>query len=264
MRIGIFDSGLGGLIIAKNVIKLLPKYNYTYLGDTKNIPYGNKTQNQIYNLTKRALVQLFKQDCKLVIIACNTSSAKALRKVQREFLPKYFPDRKVLGVIVPTLESIPKNSKKIGVLATTSTVKSHAYKKELFKLNPKLKVIEQSAPELASLIEAGELGKAQVQLIKYINKLISQNVDTVILGCTHYCYLKDSLTNNYSKNINIISQDVIIPKKLREYLKNHPEIKKEISSKGSNEFYITKINTNYSRISDQLFGKKINFKLTNT
>ena len=261
MRIGIFDSGLGGLIIAKSVIKTLPKYSYTYLGDTKNIPYGKKSQAQIYNLTKKALVQLFKLDCKLVIIACNTSSAKALRKIQREFLPKKYPDRKVLGVIVPTLEAIPKNAKKIGVLATTSTVKSHAYKKELFKLNPELKVIEQSAPELASLIEAGKLENAEKQLTKYLNNLLSKQVDTIVLGCTHYCYLKQIIQKSISSKIKLISQDNIIPLKLKTYLLKHPEISNTISTNSNKDFYITKQNSNYPKIAEKLFGKKVNFKL---
>lgn len=263
MRIGIFDSGLGGLIITKNVIKTLPKYSYVYLGDTKNIPYGKKSQSQIYNFTKKSLIQLFKQNCKLVIIACNTSSAKALRKIQQEFLPKQYPDRNVLGVIVPTLESIPKYAKKLGVLATTSTVKSHAYKKELFKLNPNLEVIEQSAPELATLIESGKLEKAKTQLTKYTKRLILQNVDTVILGCTHYCFLKDTLEKTFGKQINIISQDDIIPTKLKQYLINHPEIEKVISTNENYTFNITKLNSNYSKITQKLFGTKINFKLVN-
>src|ERR1700722_1467195 len=124
MKIGIFDSGLGGLGVSKAIMAKLPKYDYVYLGDTKNLPYGNKSQSQIFSLTTKALRFLFAQDCKLVIIACNTSSAKALRKIQREFLPKYFPDRKVLGVIVPTIEAVAQgpglpSDGNIGIIATT-------------------------------------------------------------------------------------------------------------------------------------------------
>ncbi len=262
MRIGIFDSGLGGLIITKGIIKTLPHYNYTYLGDIENIPYGKKTQSQILNLTKKVLIKLFLDDCKIVIIACNTSSAKALRKIQQEFLPKYYPDRKVLGVIIPTLESIPPTAKRVGILATISTVKSHSYKKELKKIYPKLKVIEQSAPELATLIENGEYTKAENELKKYTFKLLKQKVDTIVLGCTHYAYLKKHIQKITKNKATIISQDDIIPQKLKQYLNNHSEIEKLLDKNYKQNFQVTKINKNYDKISKQLFGKRINFILT--
>src|SRR5579859_3847056 len=130
MKIGIFDSGLGGLVIAKSIIKRLPAYDYVYLGDTANVPYGSRGQAEIFRLTRRAVRRLFEDGCQLVIVACNTASTNALRKIQQEFLPKNFPDRRVLGVIIPTLESIDANHRRIGVIGTKATIKSGIYKKE--------------------------------------------------------------------------------------------------------------------------------------
>lgn len=263
MKIGIFDSGLGGLLISKAIISKLPKYDYTYFGDTKHMPYGKLSQAEILKYTKQALIFLFENNCKLVIIACNTSSAKALRKIQREFLPKFYPNKKVLGVIVPTLEKISNSSSKIGVLATSSTVNSHAYKRELKKINPKIEVIEQSAPELATLIEKGEIGKAKNELKKYLNKLTNKKISTLVLGCTHYCLLKNEIKATLGNKIKVISQDNIIPEKLKEYLKKHTEIEKNLTKNSKYEFAITKYNKSYKKIGKNLFGRKINFKLVN-
>lgn len=262
MRIGIFDSGLGGLIIAKSIIKKLPQYDYIYLGDTKNLPYGNKSQAKIYELTTKALIYLFSKDCKLVIIACNTSSAKALRKIQHEFLPKYFPDRKVLGVIVPTVEVIiASKAKRIGVLATPSAAKSHAYKKEILKLNPKAFVYEHGAPLLTPLIEANKLENIDTVLKKYLKPILAKKIDSLILGCTHYPILIKHIKGIVGKGIKVVSQDEIIADKLNRYLKKHFEINNKLSKKGERSYRVTKANKNYKEISQNLFGKSLTFEI---
>jgi glutamate racemase len=263
MKIGIFDSGLGGLVIAKAIFKKLPAYDYLYLGDTKNLPYGNKTQSEILKLTESALRLMFEQDCGLVIIACNTSSAKALRIIQQRFLPKYYPQKKVLGVIVPTLESIPKASSKVAILATTSTVNSHAYKKELSKLRPKVKILEQSAPKLVPLIEANRINDAARPLAGYLRGLMGKKVDTLILGCTHYPLLIKQIRNIVGKKVSIISQEAIVPPKLKNYLFRHKDISAKLSKSHKKIFEVTKRNRGFEQVANALFGKKVALKKVN-
>jgi len=263
MRIGIFDSGLGGLIITKAIIKKLPKYDYIYLGDTKRVPYGNRSQETIYEFTKQAVDFLFKQNCALIIIACNTASSMALRRIQQEYLPVSYPDRRVLGVIVPTVEEIGKRPKKIGVLATTSTVESHAYKKELSKVNPKIKIVEQQAPLLVPIIESNALQYADSILKSYIKPLMNKKVDDILLGSTHYSILKAKIKKIVGEKIKIISQEEIIPRKLKNYLLRHPEIDKKLSKNRKRIFEITDKNTNFDAVAKTLFGRKLKFKLVN-
>ena len=262
-KIGFFDSGLGGLVIAKAVMAKLPKYDYIYYGDTKNLPYGNKSQKQIYELTINALTYLFGQGCLLVVIACNTASAKALRKVQREFLPKRFPDRKVLGVIVPTIEEVvsDKKLKTIGIISTSSTAKSHAYKKEIQKIAPALKVFEQAAPKLVPMIENDTLELIDVPLKGYLSGLIKRKVNALVLGCTHYPILKKQIQLAIGRNIKVFSQEEIIPKKLALYLKKHKEISERLSKQSSRIFVVSKKTHVFEKISRKLFGRKINLRI---
>ncbi len=241
MKIGVFDSGLGGLNILRELLKKLPQYDYVYLGDTKNLPYGEKTQEQIFKFTKKAVNYLFKeQDCALVLVMCNTASAKALRKLQREWLPKNFPDRRILGPIIPTVEYC-KNAKRVGVLATKATVDSKVYIKELKKLNPEIKVFQKSAPKLVPLIEAGKIRESESSLDVYLKPLLAKNIDSLILsGSTHYSVLKGYAKKKYGKEIQIYSQDEIIPNSLEKYLKNHPEISVKLSKNSERQFLVTK------------------------
>lgn len=267
MNIGIFDSGLGGLVITKSIKKLLPEYNYVYLGDTKRVPYGNRSHSTVYEFTCDALKYLFeKENCSLVIIACNTASARALRKVQQEFLPKYFPDRKVLGVLIPTAEEVV-NFKKVGILATKGTVNSNTFKSEINKLNSRVEVYQNASPMLVPLIEEGEITLVKPFLEKYLKPLLSKKIDALVLGCTHYPILKKEIRalcslgvggKKSTKNIKIISQDEIIPKKLKDYLARHKEIK--LSKKGSMKILFTDITPTVEELSRKWFGKdaKIN------
>jgi glutamate racemase len=262
-KIGVFDSGLGGLVIAKAIIKKLPQYDYIYFGDTKNLPYGEKTQKEIFEFTTKALKYLFVQGCSLVIIACNTSSAKALRKIQREFLPKNFPDKKVLGVIVPTIETLAMKSSAsaaIGVLATSSTVNTHAYKREIKKINPKIKVFEQPAAKLVPMIENDTLELVDFQLEQYISKLLKNMISALVLGCTHYPILKKNIQKLVGKKIKVISQEDIIPAKLALYLKKHAKITKQLTKNGSQTYFVSKINPDFEKVANRLFGKKIALK----
>ncbi len=263
MTIGIFDSGLGGLVIAKSIFKRLPKYDYVYLGDTKNLPYGEKTSSQIYSYTKKAVDFLFKQNCELVIVACNTSSALALRKLQQQYLPKNYPDRRILGVVVPTLEFAYKNHrrKKIGVIGTSATIKSHIYKKELSKIDNEAKIFEIATPKLVPLIEANSLQQAQKALELYLKTLQKQNIEALILACTHYPILKRQVKGMVGKNVEVISQDEIIPGKLVDYLKRHPEIEVKLAKHRKRDFLVTTLNKNFSSVAKLLFGKELDLRL---
>ena len=188
--IGVFDSGLGGLTILKYFLKELPQYNYIYLGDSARAPYGNRSQDVIYNYTKEAVDFLFSKGCQIIIFACNTASSQALKKIQQEYLPKKYPNKKVLGVIIPLVEEATKNDriKKIGVIGTKATIKSNVYAKELLKLNPKSKIFQKKAPLLVPLIEEGWIKKKETKMIlkKYLRELKMEQVDALILACTHY------------------------------------------------------------------------------
>ncbi|PIR96338.1 MAG: glutamate racemase [Candidatus Doudnabacteria bacterium CG10_big_fil_rev_8_21_14_0_10_42_18] len=264
MKIGIFDSGLGGLIIAKAVIKKLPKYDYAYLGDTKRVPYGNRSQATVYEFTRQAVEYLFKkQNCQLIILACNTASSEALRKIQQSYLPKNFPNRRVLGVIIPTMETVAedKKNKRVGVLATSGTVNSHIYKKELKKLTPKIKIVEQAAPLLVPLAEFDGMQYSDKILKNYLKPLITAKVNKIVLGCTHYPLFSNKIKKIVGGKVDILSQDKILPGKLKEYLKKHKETDTKLSRNGKRKFLVTDVNQNLKQASGLLFGKSIKFKM---
>lgn len=264
-KIGIFDSGLGGLVIAKAIFKALPNYSYVYLGDTAFVPYGEKTPKQIYQRTEKAVDFLFKQGCELIIVACNTSSAVALRKIQQKYLPAHYPNRRVLGVVIPTLEVAGerRHSGSLGVLSTTATAKAHIYKKELKKISPKLKIYEATAPALVPMIEGNKISEIDDKLQGYLKLLTKHKIYAIILACTHYPLLKQKISQTLGKNVKIISQDEIIPGKLALYLQKHKEIKNLIGQEKKRVFYLTKITPEFKIVAGRLFGKKLLFKKTN-
>lgn len=253
MKIGIFDSGLGGLLVLESVRKALPEYDYVYLGDTKRVPYGSKTQATIYKWSQAAVDYLFrKEQCQIVIIACNTVSVKALRKLQREYLPNHFPHRRILGVVVPTLETVVQNGyKRVGLIGTTATVGSQVYAKELSKLHSRAKFFAQATPELVPLLEDNNLNEAKTILHRYLKVLNKKNIDALILGCTHYCLLKTETQRMLTKKVVVISQDKIIPGKLRNYLRKHPEIETRLSRRRILKLLCTQYNPSYNK---QLLG----------
>ena len=256
MRIGIFDSGLGGLIVTRAIRKMMPKYDYVYFGDTKRVPYGNKSQEAVFEFTKEAIDYLFrKENCAIVIIACNTASARALKKIQQNYLKKNFPDRKVLGVLIPAAE-VASKYKRVGVLATLGTVTSDAWAIEIKKLNRKAKVFQNPAPMLVPLIEEGENMRAKPFILKYLEPFKSKELDALVLGCTHYPMLKKEIKKMISKDIKIISQDEIIPAKLKDYLVHHPEITNKLSQTRNVKILITDKTQNIERLVKKWFSIK--------
>lgn len=258
MKIGLFDSGLGGLIVAHSLIQNLPQYDYVYLGDTARVPYGNRSQEAIYEFTQNAVEYLFKQDCQLVLIACNTASAEALRKIQQEYLPAHHPDRKVLGVLIPTAEEVVEQTEnnKVGVIATAGTVGSQTYVTEIQKLNPDVEVFQQATPLLVPLIENNVLKYVEPILDDYLSPLLQANIDTLVLGCTHYPLLKDIIRSKVG-SVKVISQDEIIPAKLRGYLQRHPEIDEKLSKNATRTFLTTDISQSATEIAASLFGEEV-------
>lgn len=242
MKIGFFDSGLGGLFILKHVAEELPDYSYVFLGDTENVPYGGKSDEEIFTLVTRSLRTLFEHDCLLVIFACNTASVTALYKVQHEWLPREFPDRKVLGVIIPTVEEIlAQPTERVALIATERTIRSGKYERELAARDTKIKLLPHATPTLVPLIESDRLDEAKQEVINIVrDKLIPHDPDTLVLGCTHYSLLKDALREVFP-HLRILSQDEIIPTKLRDYLQRHSEIETRLDRKRDRDFWFTRV-----------------------
>lgn len=258
MKIGIFDSGLGGLIIAHSLIKSLPEYDYVYLGDTARVPYGNRSQAIIYDFTEVAVNYLFTQGCQIVILACNTASAEALRKIQQNYLPVHFPNQRVLGVLIPAVEQAVSQTRnnRVGVIATQGTVNSNAYPHEIQKLRADTQVFQQAAPLLVPLAENNSLQYASPILDDYLAPLLREKIDTLVLGCTHYPLFKEQIQSKLN-NVQIISQDEIIPKKLREYLQRHPDIEQKLSHGGTSKFLMTDIAPSTLDVARLLFEQPI-------
>lgn len=258
--IGVFDSGLGGLTVLKKFLTELSGYHYLYLGDTARVPYGDKSPETIYNYTIEAVEFLFKKGCNLVIIACNTASAQALRKLQQEWLPKNYPNRRVLGVIKPLAEAIAKNTtnKRVGIIGTNATINSGAYTREINELNPKLKVYEQAAPLLVPLIEAGKINDPATKLIlkSYLAPLKAKKINSLVLACTHYPYLQKEIQKIIGYEVLIPDTGKIIALSLKDYLKRHPELNIVIS-KTTADFYTTDNSKVFKKLAEKFLAKKI-------
>lgn len=245
MKIGIFDSGYGGLTVFKDIVEYLPQYDYIYLGDNARTPYGTRSFEIVYKYTLQAVKKLFELDCQLVILACNTASAKALRTIQQHDLPNIAPNRRVLGVIRPTVEIIDFHTKtnKVGILATPGTVDSQSYKIEINKFFPKIEVYQQACPMWVPIVENNEhlSDGADYFVNKYIKQLYNQNenIDSIILACTHYPLLIEKIIKYTPKKTKILSQGPIVAKSLFEYLKRHPEIEKKLTKTKKYTFYTT-------------------------
>lgn len=254
MKIGFFDSGLGGLTILKEVVKILPQFDYIYYGDTANLPYGDKTEEEIYELTKAALVELFNRDCELVVVACNTASAETLRKLQDTFLKEQYPDKRALGVIIPTLEVFNELHAERGILlATKRTVESKKYNLELQKINPNLKLEALPMTKLVPFIESDQIDKALEVAIESLESVDVGKGDVVILGCTHYALLKESLREKFPE-ATFLSQDEIIPKKLFSYLGKHPELTAKLTNTGERTIHLTEHKNSYDVLAGQFLG----------
>lgn len=259
--IGVFDSGFGGLDILRGIVKELPNYNYLYLGDTARAPYGPRSKEIVYKFTKQAVDFLFKNDCDFVILACNTASSSALRKIQQEYLPKYWPNKKVIGVLIPASEEAAEKTKnkKVGVMATEGTVKSKAFIKELKKLNPKIKVFQKACPLLVPIVETGKqnLKSTEKILENYLQPLIKKDIDTLILGCTHYGILEKKIRKIVGKRIQIISEAEVVAKKLKNYLEKHKKIEKNLGKERERQFYSTGLSSKFQKLGSKFFGQRI-------
>lgn len=243
--IGVFDSGYGGLTILKEIRKALPEYDYLYLGDNARTPYGTRSFEVVYEFTLEAVVRLFEMGCPLVILACNTASAKALRSIQRNDLPYLDDSRRVLGVIRPTAESIGEvtKSRHVGILATSGTIRSESYPMEIKKLFPDIIVNGVACPMWVPLVENNEFDSegADFFVRKYINELLEKDadIDTIVLGCTHYPLLIDKIREFTPNGINIITQGEYVAASLKDYLHRHNEIASRCTKNGKCEFLTT-------------------------
>lgn len=243
--IGIFDSGYGGLTVMKEILKKLPQYDYIYLGDNARAPYGIRSFDTVYRYTLQCVEWFFQQQCPLVILACNTASAKALRTIQQHDLPARYPDKRVLGVIRPTTEIIGSftNSNKVGVLATKGTVQSESYLIEIKKFFPEIAVYQEACPMWVPLIENNEHNGpgADYFVKKHLHGILQKDagIDVLLLACTHYPLLKEKIMEQLPAGITLLSQGEIVANSLTDYLQRHPEMETQCSKGGSRAFYTT-------------------------
>lgn len=262
--IGIFDSGYGGLTVFRSIADQMPDYNYIYLGDNARSPYGDHSFDTIYKYTLECVEWLFAQGCELVILACNTASAKALRTIQQKDLPVKYPDKRVLGVIRPTAEVIGSftSSGHVGVMGTRGTVNSQSYLLEINKFFPEVKVYQQSCPMWVPLIENNEhlQSGADFFINEYCNRLMEQSaeIDCVLLACTHYPLLMPKLKMVLPDYINILTQGEIVAKSLVDYLGRHPEIETKLSKEGLKSFYTSGDPLAFDAQASIFFGEELN------
>ena len=243
--IGVFDSGYGGLTIYNEIQKLLPQYDYLYLGDNARTPYGTRSFDVVCEFTRQAVRYLFQQGCQLVILACNTASAKALRTIQQADLPALDPNRRVLGIIRPTVEHVGEVTKSghVGVLATEGTIKSHSYPLEIRKLYPEIEVVGESCPMWVPLVETNEYESegADFFVKRHIDNLLARDpkIDTIILGCTHYPILMEKIRKYTPDGITLLTQGAAVAASLAEYLQRHPEMERLCTKGGKTVFCTT-------------------------
>lgn len=256
--IGIFDSGYGGLTILHGIRQLLPQYDYVYLGDNARAPYGSRSFDVVYDFTRQAVMKMFDMGCQLIILGCNTASAKALRTIQQNDLPNTFPDRRVLGIIRPTAEIIGSltQSRHVGILATEGTIKSESYNLEIAKLFPDIKVSGVACPFWVPLVEYNEADSpgADYFVKKRLDQLmrLDPDIDAIILGCTHYPLLMPKIVKYVHPGIRIVPQGEYVAESLKNYLSRHTDLEQRISRGGKVKYYTTE-NPDKFRESAQIF-----------
>lgn len=261
--IGVFDSGYGGLTVLSEFVDRLPQYDYLYLGDNARAPYGTRSFETVYRYTLQCVKWLLQQNCPLIILACNTASAKALRSIQQNDLQKLNPNARVLGVIRPTTEIIGKHSNTncIGILATNGTVQSQSYLIEIEKFFPDVKIEQEACNMWVPLVENNEHYSegADYFIEKHINNILSRNkdIDTLLLACTHYPLLKEKIEKHLPKNVKLVSQGEIVADSLKNYLHRHPEIETKISKEGKRLFYTTDSIEDFNNKATIFFGKRV-------
>ena len=261
--IGVFDSGYGGLTVLKEMVKLLPQYDYIYLGDNARAPYGNRSFETVYQYTLECVKHLFNEGCPLVILACNTASAKALRTIQQKDLPGMHPDLRVLGVIRPTTEVIGNYTKTghVGIMGTSGTIASNSYPVEIEKLFPNVVVHQEACPMWVPLVENNEhLSNGADYFIKqHIDHLLQQDkdIDTILLGCTHYPLLADKIKKHVPAEMKIISQGEIVAQSLQLYFERHPNMNNACSKNGSRRFLTTDDTDSFNKHAAIFFGEEV-------
>ena len=267
--IGVFDSGYGGLTILREIVRKLPQYDYVYLGDNARTPYGTRSFDTVYHYTLECVQHLFDQGCRLVVLACNTASAKALRNIQQLDLPQLDgpnrrdPPVRVLGVIRPTTEVIGQYSKTnhVGILATRGTVTSESYRVEIEKFFPELRVFQEACPMWVPLVENGEYASAGADYFvkQHIDRVIGQSpqIDTLLLACTHYPLLIDKIRKFAPANLTILSQGGIVADSLANYLNRHPEIEIQCSKQGQRTFLTTDSTEDFDRQATIFYGEAV-------
>ncbi|MFY0601366.1 MAG: glutamate racemase [Cyclobacteriaceae bacterium] len=264
--IGIFDSGYGGLTVMKEIVNRLPEYDYLYLGDNARTPYGTRSFDTIYQYTLESVKYMFGKGCHLVILACNTASAKALRNIQQKDLPNLDPSKRVLGVIRPTAEVIGNfsNSRSVGILGTAGTINSESYVLEIQKQSPELNVFQQACPMWVPLVENDESENegADYFIQKNINQIVNQSpdIDTLLLACTHYPLLQDKIKKYLPEQIQILSQGDIVARSLKDYLLRHPEMEKKCSKNSTQVFNTTDSSENFDLQAKKFYGEEVRSK----
>jgi glutamate racemase len=261
--IGVFDSGYGGLTILSEIRKVLPEYDFIYLGDNARAPYGNRSYDVVYDFTLEAVNFLFEKGAPLVIIACNTASAKALRSIQQNDLPKISSEKRVLGVIRPSTEEIGAltKTKHVGILGTTGTIQSGSYEIELKKFAPEIRVIQHACPMWVPLIENNRhnslAGKMFIE--EDVNALMDKDplIDTIILACTHYPVIKKQIEEIIGNEVKVVSQGPIVADKLADYLIRHPEIESQLSREATIKYFTTENSQVFDKKASQFLNQEI-------
>ncbi len=262
MTIGVFDSGLGGLSVLKAFVTIVPEYDYVYLGDNARAPYGGRSSDRIFEFTKQGVQFLFDRGCALVIVGCNSASADALRRLQQEWLPVSYPDRRILGVIIPTAEAIAKNysDKKVGIIGTRATIQSDAYTREIVKcIGEKPRMEQVACPLLVPLIEEGweKTVPAKMIIKKYLRVLKSKQVSLLVLGCTHYAFIKDIITRVMGKKVVIIDPGVCSARALKTYLAKHPEMESRLEKNKTLRVYSTDTSERIRNLANRFWGSPL-------
>lgn len=264
--IGIFDSGYGGLTILHGLRQLLPQYDYMYLGDNARAPYGSRSFEVVYKFTRQAVLKLFSMGCHLVILGCNTASAKALRSIQQRDIPELDPTRRVLGIIRPTAEVIGTitHSNHVGLLATEGTIKSESYELEIGKLWPEIKVSGVACPLWAAIVEANEADSpgADYFVKKRIDQLMIKDpeIDTMILGCTHYPLLMSSIVKNLPDGVRVVPQGQYVADSLQAYLERHPAVEKKITKHGNCQYLTTESEEKFKENAQIFLHEKVDVR----
>lgn len=269
--IGVFDSGYGGLTVLREIVRKLPQYDYVYLGDNARTPYGTRSFDTVYQYTLECVKHLFDQGCRLVILACNTASAKALRNIQQLDLPVLAaagnsPTRRVLGVIRPTTEVVGNYSQtgKVGILATRGTVTSESYLVEIEKFFPEVQVFQEACPMWVPLVENGEYNTpgADYFVQQHLDHLLarSPDIDTILLACTHYPLLLNKIRQAIPPHVTILSQGRIVADSLADYLNRHPDIEAQCSKNGQRTFLTTDATEDFDRQATVFYGEPVQSK----